>query len=63
MIQVDMNFVYCRALSEVTDEDLELLRGWTGTPMSYIANRPPIDVAVGQEMYPHGSGLSYQVKQ
>ncbi|XP_051553740.1 uncharacterized protein LOC127440828 isoform X2 [Myxocyprinus asiaticus] len=50
-----------RALSEVTDEDLELLRGLTGTPMSYIANRPPIDVAVGQEKYPLGSGLSYQL--
>lgn len=65
MTQVDiyMIFVSCRALSEVTDEDLELLRGLAGTPMSYIANKPPIDVAVGQEKYPLGSGLSYQVKQ
>ncbi len=31
--------------------------------MSYIANRPPTDVAVGQEKYPLGSSLSYQVKQ
>ncbi|CAM4734136.1 unnamed protein product [Leuciscus chuanchicus] len=52
-----------RATSEVTDQDLLLLRELTGTPMSYIASKPPIDVVIGQEKYPLGSGLSYQVKQ
>lgn len=58
-----MTFPSHRAISEVTDEDLSLLRELTGTPMSYIANKPPIDVEIGQEKYPLGSGLSYQVKQ
>jgi len=31
--------------------------------MSYIANKPPINVVIGQEKYPPGYGLSYQQKQ
>ncbi|KAG5283867.1 hypothetical protein AALO_G00020410 [Alosa alosa] len=50
-----------RAISEVTDQDLLLLRQLTGTPMSYIASKPQIDVVIGQEKYPLGSGLSYQL--
>jgi hypothetical protein len=58
-----MFFVSHRAMSEVTDQDILLLRELTGTPMSYIASKPPMDVELGQEKYPLGSGLSYQVKQ
>ncbi|ROL41334.1 hypothetical protein DPX16_6732 [Anabarilius grahami] len=47
---------------EVTDDDLELLRGLTRTPMSYRANRTPVDVAAGQEKCPLGSGLSCQIE-
>ncbi|KAL7860296.1 hypothetical protein AOLI_G00166450 [Acnodon oligacanthus] len=46
---------------EVTDADFELLRSMTGTPISYLANQPPLLIAVGESTYPLGCGLSYQI--
>ncbi|XP_036445588.1 uncharacterized protein LOC118821195 isoform X4 [Colossoma macropomum] len=46
---------------EVTDADFELLRSMTGTPISYLANQPPLLIAVGENTYPLGCGLSYQL--
>ncbi|KAJ4947943.1 hypothetical protein JOQ06_009972 [Pogonophryne albipinna] len=39
----------------------ETLRGMRGTPISYIVNQTPIQVAVGGKDYPIGCGLSYQL--
>ncbi len=56
-----MNFVHCRALFKVANEDLEVIERIDRDTYE-LHNRPPIDV-IGQEMYPLGSGLSYQVNQ
>lgn len=47
----------------IADEDLILLQQQTGTPISYLVNRPPIELAVGESKYPVGSGLSLQVNE
>ncbi|KAK0134418.1 hypothetical protein N1851_007030 [Merluccius polli] len=49
----------CR--TSVTDEKLSLLKRQTGTPISYLVNRPPIELTVGEEKYLLGSGLSHQL--
>ena len=46
----------------VTDDDLGLLQQMRGAPISYLANRPPVEVAAGGSSYPLGSGLSHQVQ-
>ena len=46
----------------MTEEDLMLLQQRTEAPISYLANIPPVDVAVGASSYPLGSGLSHQVQ-
>ncbi|CAK6984387.1 uncharacterized protein LOC127440828 isoform X2, partial [Scomber scombrus] len=45
----------------LTDEDLDLLRRQTGTPISYLVNKPPVEIAVGENKYALGSGLSHQL--
>ena len=42
-----MFFVSHRAMSEVTDQGILLLRELSGTPMSSIASKPPMDVELG----------------
>ena len=45
----------------LTDEDLGFLQQMKGAPISYLANRPPVEVDAGGNSYPLGSGLSHQV--
>ncbi|KAI4800978.1 hypothetical protein KUCAC02_006243 [Chaenocephalus aceratus] len=44
-------------------QPIETLRGMRGTPISYIVNQAPIQVAVGGKDYPIGCSLSYQLPQ
>lgn len=52
-----------RRTSSITDEDLILLQQQTGTRISYLVNRPPIEIAVRESKYPLGSGLSHQINE
>lgn len=45
---------------EVTDDKLALLQRQAGTPISYLVNKPPVDLTVADHKYPLGSGLSHQ---
>lgn len=56
-----MYFSAFRKESGVSEGTYETLRGMKGTPISYIVNQTPIQVAVGGKEYPIGCGLSYQV--
>ncbi|KAJ4933092.1 hypothetical protein JOQ06_029929, partial [Pogonophryne albipinna] len=49
--------------SQESEEIYETLRGIRGTPISYIVNQTPIQVAVGGKDYPIGCGLSYLLPQ
>lgn len=45
----------------LTAADYEDMKTMTGTPISYLAHQPNVGTAVGGNIYPSGSALSYQV--
>ncbi|XP_067307635.1 uncharacterized protein [Pseudorasbora parva] len=56
---IDCRYSGSRTFS-VTEDKIALLKRQTGGPISYLVNRPPVDITVGGERYPLGSGLSHQ---
>lgn len=58
---VNSNLYLSAFRSQESEEIYETLRGMRGTPISYIVNQTPIQVAVGGKDYPIGCGLSYLV--
>lgn len=46
---------------EMTAADLKLMKSMTRTPISYVANQPPVEIVEGENSHLLGSGLRYQV--
>lgn len=55
---VNSNMYLSAFRSQESEEIYETLRGMRGTPISYIVNQTPIQVAVGGKDYPIGCGLA-----
>ena len=48
-------------LSGVSEETYEEVKKMDTTPVSYLVQQPSVFLPVGEEMYPMGCGLGYQV--